>query len=208
MHLGVTMFGSGQKFLPYVIRALAQAAEGGLRPENVRMRLSRVEQERAAGTNEWEDILRSDSTLTMFPGTTPVPPQMPSRARLHLRTPMRLRLMNDLVTPDRFTPGELGIAVRRRLTSLAKYHGGGRIEERSDERFADSKWLDGRIRWKEWTRFSSRQGTKMQMGGLVGEAVLELNGLESIWPWLWAGQFSHAGKATSMGLGRYDIDLL
>ena len=30
-----------------------------------------------------------------------------------------------------------------------------------------------RLRWCEWTRFSSRQNTRMQMGGLLGEIVLE-----------------------------------
>ena len=39
------------------------------------------------------------------------------------------------------------------------------------------------------------------MGGLVGSFILNLSGLETVWPYLWLGQWIHAGKAATMGLG-------
>jgi CRISPR/Cas system endoribonuclease Cas6 (RAMP superfamily) len=45
----------------------------------------------------------------------------------------------------------------------------------------------------------------MQMGGLVGEIVVELAEGSPLWPYLWLGQWLHAGKGTSMGLGHYTI---
>jgi hypothetical protein len=61
------------------------------------------------------------------------------------------------------------------------------------------------LRWSEWTRFSSRQNTTMQMGGLVGAIALEGSGLAAFWPALWLGQWVHVGKGTSFGLGKYRL---
>ncbi|MGQ0594710.1 MAG: CRISPR system precrRNA processing endoribonuclease RAMP protein Cas6 [Gammaproteobacteria bacterium] len=48
-------------------------------------------------------------------------------------------------------------------------------------------------------------GRETPMGGLLGEIALDGAGLEPFWPYLWLGQYVHAGAATSMGLGRYAI---
>jgi len=44
------------------------------------------------------------------------------------------------------------------------------------------------------------------MGGLIGEVELDGAGLESFWPYLWLGQWTHAGKGAVMGLGGYRIE--
>jgi len=41
------------------------------------------------------------------------------------------------------------------------------------------------------------------MGGLIGEIELDGADLEPFWPYLWLGQWTHAGKGAVMGLGRY-----
>ena len=43
------------------------------------------------------------------------------------------------------------------------------------------------------------------MGGLVGEFELSDIGLKPFWPYLWLGQWTHSGKGTVMGLGRYRL---
>ncbi len=62
-----------------------------------------------------------------------------------------------------------------------------------------------RLRWRDWSRYSSRQWTAVPMGGLVGEIELNGLGLEPFWPWLWLGQWTHAGKGAVMGLGGYRV---
>jgi CRISPR/Cas system endoribonuclease Cas6 (RAMP superfamily) len=63
-----------------------------------------------------------------------------------------------------------------------------------------------RLHWHEWTRFSSRQDTRMQMGGLLGDLTLGGPGLPTFWSSLWYGQWVHVGKGTSFGLGAYALD--
>jgi CRISPR/Cas system endoribonuclease Cas6 (RAMP superfamily) len=62
------------------------------------------------------------------------------------------------------------------------------------------------VEWQDWTRYSSRQRTRMQMGGIVGSAELDTAGMDSEgWAGLWLGQWLHIGKQTSMGLGHYRL---
>jgi hypothetical protein len=43
------------------------------------------------------------------------------------------------------------------------------------------------------------------MGGLTGEITFADSDLEPFWPWLWLGQWTHAGKGAVMGLGGYRL---
>ena len=61
------------------------------------------------------------------------------------------------------------------------------------------------LKWFDWTRYSSRQHTEMNMGGLIGSVQLDMQDLDDFWPYLWLGQWTHAGKGTSMGMGAYTI---
>jgi CRISPR/Cas system endoribonuclease Cas6 (RAMP superfamily) len=45
----------------------------------------------------------------------------------------------------------------------------------------------------------------MQMGGILGSFLLNGEELADFWPYLWLGQWTHAGKGATMGLGRYRI---
>lgn len=61
-------------------------------------------------------------------------------------------------------------------------------------------------RWWDWERYSTRQGERMKMGGLVGETTYEGNFTPFI-PLLRAGEIFHLGKGTSFGLGKYTMRL-
>ena len=59
--------------------------------------------------------------------------------------------------------------------------------------------------WHEQQRYSKRQGTTMKMGGVVGHIRVSDPRLAQSWPYLWLGQFIHAGSGATMGLGAYRI---
>ncbi len=60
------------------------------------------------------------------------------------------------------------------------------------------------LKWYDWERYSTRQDTRMKMGGFVGEITFEGN-IEPFMPLLKAGEILHVGKGTSFGLGKYEI---
>ncbi len=61
------------------------------------------------------------------------------------------------------------------------------------------------IRWQDWERYSSRQDTRMKLGGFVGEATVEGEVGEFI-PLLRIGTHLHVGKNTSFGLGKFVVE--
>ncbi|MCS6952953.1 MAG: CRISPR system precrRNA processing endoribonuclease RAMP protein Cas6 [Bryobacterales bacterium] len=208
--LGVTLFGWGNRYLAYLVHALRQAAARGLKGRTGPMTLEGVEQEAAPGSGQWQSILQGE---ILSPVATPAPPfpPCPRWVRIRLVTPLRLRLHDDLVTPESFQFHFFFVSLLRRISLLTYFHTEQPLE-------TDFRGIAGRARqvpaesavlaWKDWTRYSSRQRTKMQLGGLTGSFEVSLEGREEFWPYLWLGQWTHAGKGTSMGLGRYEIDTL
>lgn len=55
--------------------------------------------------------------------------------------------------------------------------------------------------WKDWTRYSSRQQTSMQLGGLQG-SIRYRGCLEAFLPFLELAAAVHIGKQTSFGPGQ------
>jgi CRISPR/Cas system endoribonuclease Cas6 (RAMP superfamily) len=205
--LGLTLFGWGNRYLAYLIHALRQAAERGLQRRTGPMELEGVEQERSAGSGEWRPILEGEH-LKPLRVRVAERPEPPARIRIEFQTPLRLRLREDLVTPETFRFQAFFVSLLRRISLLTYFHTEEPLE-------ADFRGLAARagdigaeraaLEWREWTRYSSRQQTKMQLGGVTGWVEVALAGYEEFWPYLWLGQWTHAGKGTSMGLGRYEI---
>jgi len=59
--------------------------------------------------------------------------------------------------------------------------------------------------WQEYERWSNRQNTKMFMGGFMGSATFSGN-LTPYLPLLYLGQYTHIGKQTMFGLGKYRLE--
>ena len=63
------------------------------------------------------------------------------------------------------------------------------------------------LSWYEWKRYSSRQKTLMNLGGFLGKIVFE-GDLREFFPLLQLGEYLHIGKASTFGLGKYEMKLL
>ncbi len=204
--LDLTLFGHGHRYLPYVIHALDQAATQGLGSHRGRLALAAVEQNAATG---WTPIYQSNGPLTPAPPHIPEPPSCPERLALRIETPLRLAVDNDHITPETFRFTHLFGSLLRRIPLMIAFHGAAPLtaDFAALARAADRVPLTAvRLHWRDWNRYSSRQRNTVPMGGLVGEIELNGAGLEPCWPWLWLGQWTHAGKGAVMGLGGYRID--
>lgn len=58
--------------------------------------------------------------------------------------------------------------------------------------------------WRDWTRYSSRQKTRMKLGGICGNITYSGN-LSPFDQYLKAAELFHVGKGTSFGLGKIAI---
>ncbi|RMD69730.1 MAG: CRISPR system precrRNA processing endoribonuclease RAMP protein Cas6 [Gammaproteobacteria bacterium] len=98
-------------------------------------------------------------------------------------------------------------ALIRRLSLLAHFHGDTPWEPDFKALVQEAKVvapLSSDLAWREWTRYSSRQRTAMQMGGVTGTCTFDALP-QALWEPLWQGQWFHAGKSAVMGFGHYRI---
>ncbi|MFB4203575.1 hypothetical protein KBTX_03425 [wastewater metagenome] len=136
-------------------------------------------------------------------------PPAPGKARIVLEHPLRLQHEGQPVGPERFTLERFAGALLRRISSL--HDAVAEVPLEADYRTLvdharDHVALrDVRLSWLDGERHSARQKRRVPIGGLIGCFTIA-GELEPLWPWLWAGQWTHVGKGAVMGLGRYRVD--
>lgn len=206
----LTLVGSANARLVYVVRAMAEAGRAGLGPMRARLELARVEA--LDGLDAASGTLVHDGGARCLAATprSPEPALLGRHVAVTLRTPLRLRLEGDLVTPESFRPAPLVVAAIRRVSSLAALHGAQPIAADyaalKEAAAAATLAAAPALRWQEQTRVSARQRTAMQMGGLVGTCRLDLGpGAEALAPWLALAQWVGLGKGASMGMGDFRV---
>ena len=176
------------------------AAERDDRPPNDRER------------DGWTTIFEPGGRLFPVPARHPaLPPGPPRTVRIRLLTPLRIKRREHFVGVSDFDFRVLMGGLLRRISLLTYFFSETPLETDFAGllRRAESVPIAApALHWREWTRRSSRQNAKLQMGGVVGSFELAGAGLDPFWPYLWLGQWTHAGKGCSMGLGRYVIEPL
>ncbi|MCR4401691.1 MAG: CRISPR system precrRNA processing endoribonuclease RAMP protein Cas6 [Firmicutes bacterium] len=133
------------------------------------------------------------------------------RVTVAFRTMTRLKFQGGL--EDRPEFHVLARSLLRRVSSLLYFHHGTRLD--MDFRGFISEAERVRLaalntRWVDWERYSSRQDTRMKLGGLVGTATYEFNDARLaafFLPWLVLGECVHVGKGCTFGLGRFTVAL-
>ena len=221
LSLGLTLIGPAAELLPYLIHTLQRAGERGLGRERGRFRLLEVLQETRPGSDDWQPVFETRvGRLNAFrseapragplpdpaPGSSPSPASLP----LALLTPLRIKQRGHYVRPHQLDARALLGTLATRIERLGALYGTSGPEE-GFERAALHAAIDQvqvetvQLRWVEWTRYSSRQRTTMQLGGLLGTLQLNGPGLAPLWPLIALGQWLHLGKNTSFGLGRYRL---
>lgn len=124
---------------------------------------------------------------------------------LRFLTPVRIKYKGKLPRDINFE-----IVIRnllRRLSRLAEVHCDEKWEldwKGLIEKAKEVKTVRSDLKWHDWERYSERQGTKMKMGGFLGEITFEGDLTEFI-PFLVLGEYLHVGKGTVFGLGKYEI---
>jgi len=207
--LGLTLIGRGNAELPYMIHAFQKAGEEGLGRSRVPRILRSVSQEVPPGSATWT-VIYDGLGLRAFPAEAPPIPEMPQIIEVCFESPLRLQRDEHLVGVRDFRFSDLFGALLRRISMLSYFHTDVPLETNFLElsRLGSAvEWEESQLEWRDWTRFSSRQKRELQMGGLIGRVSLRLEAGSPFWPYLWLGQWIHAGKGASMGLGRYSIQI-
>lgn len=210
LSLGITLFGGAIAQIPYLIHALGVAGQRGIGAGQGTFALETLEREETPGCGRWDTVYRTGRSEYQTRQATPLEvPAAPEAVRLRLITPLRIKRGGHFVGAREFEPSELLRHLYTRLQRLALLYGGHPESfawGRGPDLTGEIRVVDPDLRWHDWTRYSSRQGTLMQMGGLLGELGLLGPALPRVWAGLWAGQWTHLGKGTAFGLGAYRLE--
>ncbi len=200
------LFGHGQRYLPYVIHALQKAGEDGIGGHQQVFKLNKIESMSQCGQSE---IIYQDGELKpQQPAVLQEIPKMPKEIDIFFHSPLRIKRDSKNLTARDFTFGAFFGTLLRRVSMLSYFHTDTPLETDFAAltiKARSIQFTSQQLKWYDWTRFSSRQQTEMNMGGLVGSAHLDMQDLEDLWPYLWLGQWTHVGKGTSMGMGAYTL---
>lgn len=197
---GLRLFGPALRYRPQIIYAATLMGEAGLgRSGSGRFIVTRV----LAGDIDIFD--NEQQTLSMEetarPLTLETPTNAVSRLRVELRTPLRVKRDNKFQRQISFST--LARAAMRRVAALEHAFGDGEpaLDFAGLARKADQIIVaDDQTAWCDVTRYSSRQQTAMQIGGVVGSMVFagELTDFLSLLRYC---EKTHLGKQTAFGLG-------
>jgi len=206
VNIGVNLFGKSYRYLPYLIHAFEKAGQQGMGKNRQVFTLNAVKQ---IQTRQAAQLIYHNGQLTQpaLPELIAIP-NCPQEIRIHLETPLRIKQDGKNCNQERFTFAAFFGTLLRRISMLTYFHTDTPLVTDFAALTAQSKSvriMEQQLAWHDWTRYSSRQQTKMAMGGLLGTFTLQ-DDLQAFWPYLWLGQWTHTGKGTSMGLGAYRIE--
>ncbi|MBK1645467.1 hypothetical protein CKO25_12600 [Thiocapsa imhoffii] len=209
LSLDLVLLGWLNNWLPLLAAAMQRLGERGLgQREPAHLRLVDFQCQIDPNREHWISVPLSDPDESDVQALQPfcIPPA-PSRARLDLITPLKLKSRGVRIQPDALSGRELLIALARRMEACANVLDTLPLTPEPDQWFHDCETLiEGReLAWLDTHHYSNRQREALKLGGLTGRLWLGGPVLARIWTWLWLGQWLHLGSSTTIGLGRYAV---
>jgi hypothetical protein len=205
---GLILIGKAVDYLPYFVYTFEEMGKIGIGKKRGKYRLLNAETEDDSLVYSCEDrtIRPQSARVVTIPEEFTLNGNGDTPLTISFLTPARISYGRDLaVKPD------FHILVRsllRRVNLLNYFHGEKREAEWNHREIiakAEAVSIEkNNTRWWDWERYSTRQGVRMKMGGLIGEVEYEGN-IEPFLPLMLAGEIFHVGKGTSFGLGKYVI---
>jgi len=208
---GLTLIGRAVDYFPYFIYTFEELGRIGIGRGRGGYELREV---RSAALDGGDEIVYSgndkvlknsfDRVTTVNLTQSPAPEE--KEVTLNFLTPTRIKYDGRLTINLEFH-----ILLRnllRRIALLSYFHCDGNPDTIDFTGLIESakavKTVDRRLHWHDWERYSARQDSKMKMGGFTGRASFE-GELDEFMPFLGLGEYLHAGKGATFGLGKYEI---
>lgn len=206
----IVLVGRALGRLALIVHAFQRALGHGLGRERARGALeSLAVQSGERWTEIWDSArgrIEEHEAQLAIPDLSPA-----CTATLYIETPLRLQHQGHPLPLARLTPRVLVTNLMRRATLLLELHNGNppllsETAAKALAHHAETLEDERRLRWQDWSRYSSRQKQEMTLGGALGEWTLK-GDLAPLLPLLWLGQWLHAGKNATMGMGGYRLSL-
>jgi hypothetical protein len=210
LECGLLLFGPYNSQLPYFVYAFQQMGAIGMGKGRGNGRgafaLERIEADGQEIFSSADGRLKTEAAGRELVLAKPAEASPVRRLEINLETPLRFKHEGRLT--DALPFHVLARLMLRRISSLMAALNGG-------EPLLDYKGLVARaqtvqttaadLKWTDWARYSSRQQTAMQLGGITGAVAYE-GELSEYAPLLDFCTAVHIGKQTSFGLGKIKVE--
>ena len=209
---GLTAIGRAARLVPYFVSAFRNLADEGLGPRRARFDLQEVAALDAAGTRT--SIYQNTTPLVRLTAPTLraadlVRPGDATRTSLALRfsTPLDLKDQGVPVGIPAFAP--VIRRLRDRANALSTFFADGplTLDFKGISAVAETvKLVRNATSLIEVNRRSSRTGQRHDVGGLIGEAEYEGEGIGRLMALVRIGEVVHVGKHAAFGNGRMEVE--
>ena len=208
LEFDVIIFGRPVRYASYLPEAVAGMAGRGMGRRRHEFGLRQVMVQR--GAESWKRIGGDTTASRMRPvELRRLLPAAPAGGRIRMQfvTPLRLLANGRLLVRPTFR--DLVRSLLFRANTMLSLYGPGPLEvdfRKLLERAEQVRVARNGLRMMRLQRYSNRQRRALPLDGVVGSIEFEGDGLRSFLPLLRAGTVLHLGKATVMGLGRYELE--
>lgn len=202
---GLVLIGKAIDYLPYFVYAFTELGKMGIGKGRGKYKLIKVEsQGQVLYQSDSKRLLPSELQRLNVSFNNEETETDSLRLRFH--TPVRILYGRSLAGSMEFH--YIIRNLLRRLSLFSYFHCSGTQPELDYKGLIEEAEAvicnNHSLRWHDWERYSTRQETKMKLGGLVGD-VSFTGLLAKFRPLLRAGEILHVGKGSAFGLGRYEI---
>ena len=203
----LTLIGRAIDYLPYFLVSFRELGETGIGKGRGRFQLTHVQTDSGESIYDGETQMVHNLNNTLnFDEIQGEAVSLPIDAlTVHLLTPTRIThkgKITDQLPFHLFWRRLIG-----RISALAYFHCGESLDLDFKGLIAQAETVQtvqSKLRWHDWTRYSSRQNQKMQLGGLIGKVTYK-GDLGVFFPFVALGVFLHVGKNSTFGLGKYRV---
>lgn len=211
----LVLVGKAIDYLPYFIYTFDEmGSRGGIgkdrRHGQGRFQLGEVEDGFSTGTQVYDGatkMMTSNVTVKLGSDWQQTVANDIEYLKLNFQTPTRIKHQGKYALKSKHDSLDFQLLVEnlyRRLFMLTCFHCELDGIEFQLPQTSDVTISSSNLFWRDWERYSNRQQARMMLGGFVGTVAYQ----GKLQPWLplvRAGETVHLGKATTFGLGKYEI---
>jgi len=213
INFNLVLVGKGIDYLPYFVFLFDELGRLGIGRERGKYLLEKVEGLSDFSNTQYETIYESRGRFlsngykvkTLADIVNETSGYTGQTLTINFVTPTRIKYQGKLGSNIDFCVFIKNLL--RRISLLSEMHCSSRLDLNYAEIIEKAKkvqTIGSNLHWYDWERYSSRQKTRMKLGGFMGDISFE-GDLAEFMPFIKLGEYLHIGKGTVYGLGKYQI---
>lgn len=214
INVDIVLIGTAVNYFPYILLTMINIGKSGILSDRIHFDLESVLCQGKSAFNRKDDYCENVSPLIWDWDGSALAENKNERIKevgLAFLSPLRIKHNGKLVS--NITYKDILYGAARRVDILDNLFGNGSLANHAPladlpgfiEDASNGKEFLSRLKWTDYSRYSARQKQSMQMGGLMGKAIVKGAFSSKELAFLKAAELFHIGKNASFGLGKVEV---